>query len=149
MQAEVWGMLSGHAVWGTNRPRVASLLSLDVKGAFDNVSHKRLLHNLGKRKIPSTLVRWIAEFLKDRTTEIRLADYTLLSSKINAGIPQGSPLSPILYLFYNADLLEVYNSKRNRTSAIKFIDDVNILTFGPNTEDICRNLERTYIACET
>jgi hypothetical protein len=66
---------------------VASFFSLNVKGAFDNVSYKRLLHNLGKRKILNTLVRWIAEFLKDRTTEIRLADYTLPSSKINAGIP--------------------------------------------------------------
>jgi hypothetical protein len=43
----------------------------------------------------------------------------------------------------------VYNNKRNRTSVIRFIDDVNILIFGPNIEDTYRNLERTYIACET
>jgi Reverse transcriptase (RNA-dependent DNA polymerase) len=124
---------------------MASFFSLNIKGAFDNVSYKRLLYNLRKKKILSTLIRWIAEFLKDRTTEIRLADYTLLSSKINAGIPQGFLLLPILYLFYNADLLEVYNNKRNRTNVIKFIDDINILAFGLNIKDIYKNLKRTHI----
>ena len=35
-----------HAAWAEGR--VASLLLLDVTGAFDNVSHERLTHNLGK-----------------------------------------------------------------------------------------------------
>ena len=39
--------------------KVASLLLLDVSGAFDNVSHIRLLHNLRKRGLPLEVVRWI------------------------------------------------------------------------------------------
>ena len=37
-----------HKAW--RNKQVASLLLLDVSGAFDNVSHPRLLHNLRKRK---------------------------------------------------------------------------------------------------
>ena len=46
-----------YTIWAGNKPRVASVLSLDIAGAFDNVSHTRLAHNLRKRQIPETLVR--------------------------------------------------------------------------------------------
>ena len=138
-----------HTVWGAAKPRVATMLCLDVKGAFDNVSHARLTHDLRKRRIPTKLVEWVTDFLKGRKAEIRIADYTLESRMINAGIPQGSPISPILYLFYNADLLEACESKRYKTSVVGFVDDVNILTYGATTEGNCKNLERTHLACET
>jgi hypothetical protein len=46
-----------YIIWAGNKPRIASILSLDVAGAFNRVSHARLAHNLRKRKIPETLVR--------------------------------------------------------------------------------------------
>jgi hypothetical protein len=64
--------------------QVASLLLLDVAGAFDNVSHKRLLHNLRKRKVDENTVRWIASFethtgLWTRRSSISTAGRSLLS----------------------------------------------------------------------
>jgi hypothetical protein len=138
-----------YTIWAGDKPRVASMLSLDVAGAFDNVSHARLIHNLRKRRVPNTLVRWIEDFLRERQTEIRLGNYTLESSRVNAGIPQGSPISPILYLFYNADLLEDCENAGLRTSPIGFVDDVNILTYGLTTQGNCRTLERIHEVCET
>jgi hypothetical protein len=58
-----------HVAWWDGN-RVASLLTLDVKGAFNNVNHERLLHNLRKRRIPEDIVRWMASFLSDRKTII-------------------------------------------------------------------------------
>lgn len=49
-----------------NKGETASMLCLDVAGAYDNVSHKRLLHNLRKRRIPPQLVGWVRDLLKDR-----------------------------------------------------------------------------------
>ena len=40
-----------HKAWKSKDSQTASLLMLDVKGAFDNVSHPRLIHNLRKRGI--------------------------------------------------------------------------------------------------
>ena len=45
---------------------------------------------------------------------------------MRTGIPQGSPLSSILYQFYNADLLEICDRPGTNTSAIEFVDDANI-----------------------
>jgi len=137
-----------HTIWGANRQRVASLLSLDISDAFPTVSHTRMLHNLRKRRIPAFIINWVRDFLKERGTEIRLGDFTLENSTVFAGIPQGSPMSLILYLFYNADLLEVCDNIRLRTSASGFIDDINILTYSKSTEQNCRNLEQIHTECD-
>ncbi len=59
-----------------NMGHVASLLLLDMSGAFDHISHVRLLHNLRKRKVDQKTVGWIASFLEDRSTTIQLREYT-------------------------------------------------------------------------
>ena len=46
-----------YIIWARNKPRIASILSLDVVKAFDRVSHARLTHNLRKRKISENLVK--------------------------------------------------------------------------------------------
>src|SRR5438045_9428241 len=90
----------------TGRAKVASLLMLDVSGSFDNVSHERLIHNLKRCQIPTQVRDWIKDFLQHRKTVIKFPEYTSAEMDTPTGIPQGSPLSPILYLFCNADLLE-------------------------------------------
>jgi len=131
-----------YEAWNSPEPQVASLLLLDVSGAFDNVSHARLLHNLRKRKIDERTVNWIASFVRDRSTTISFDGYESEIYKTSTGIPQGSPLSPILYLYYNADLIETCNQEPN-TIATGYIDDVAILRWGQSTEETCKGLKRT------
>ncbi|CRG90417.1 putative RNA-directed DNA polymerase from transposon BS [Talaromyces islandicus] len=126
-----------HKAWADGN--VASLLLLDVSGAFDNVSRRRLLHNLRKRRVNQTLVRWIDSFLSDRSSTLKLQEYTAPSAPIQTGIPQGSPLSPILYLFYNADLIEA--CKTDNTEAVGYIDDASILAVGPTAQQNCKTLK--------
>jgi retron-type reverse transcriptase len=124
-----------HAIWGRSGPQqVATILSLDISGAFDYVSHERLLHNLRKRRIPETLVRWTASFLSNRQTKIKLVEGESEWLRTDTGIPQGSPISPILFLFFIADLLDITHNKELRALAVGFVDDVNILTYGSLTE---------------
>ena len=134
-----------YQAWGDGK--VASLLLLDVSGAFDNVSRPRLLHNLRKRRINTTLVRWIGSFLSDRSTTLKLQEYTAPSAPVETGIPQGSPLSPILYLYYNADLIEA--CKGEDTESVGYIDDVSILAVGPTTQHTCKTLKTIHRKAET
>ncbi|KAJ6439009.1 reverse transcriptase [Purpureocillium lavendulum] len=126
--------------WNKGGGMVASLLLLDVSGAFDNISHRRLLHNLRKRRVDEKTVRWIASFLGERQTELSIDGFQSEPYKLTTGEPQGSPLSPILYLFYNADLLDRCNQDEN-TAAMGFIDDVAILAWAKTTEETCTLLQ--------
>lgn len=128
-----------YAAWNTAGGQVASLLWLDVSGAFDNVSHQRLLHNLRTRKVDEKLVRWIASFLSDRRTRIIVDGHESAEYSIETGIPQGSPQSPILYIFYNAGLIEVCDTD-DRTATVGYIDDAAILAWGDTTTETCHKL---------
>ncbi|KAJ9137654.1 Endonuclease/exonuclease/phosphatase [Pleurostoma richardsiae] len=133
-----------HQAWADDK--VASLLLLDVSGAYDNVSRERLLHNLRQRRVSPAIVSWVASFLSDRSTTLKLQEYTAPSTPIQTGIPQGSPVSPILYLFYNADLIEA--SKTEDTEAVGYIDDVSILAVGPTAQRNCKTLKSLHRKAE-
>jgi hypothetical protein len=60
---------------------------------------------------------------------------------MKSGIPHGFPLSPVLFLFYNADLVEFCNPSDLPASAIGFVDNVNPLAIGKSIEETCETLE--------
>ena len=125
---------------------IYSVIFMDVAGAFNNVHHNRLLHNMQKRRIPAAITNLIRSFLSNRTTHLRFNGTTSNTINISTGIPQGSPLSPILYMLYNADLLEI---TRTPDLALGFIDDtaygVSGTTTEENTEALKQILERSEI----
>ena len=84
------------------------MLSLDLAGAFDNVSHERLLWILERKGLPEWLIQVIASFLTGRQTQIVYTGYESKWIYTQTGIPQGSPLSPILFLFFISELLEEF-----------------------------------------
>ncbi|KAH7548754.1 hypothetical protein BM1_10920 [Bipolaris maydis] len=77
----------------------------------------------------------------NRHTKIVVDGFTSQEYAINTGIPQGSPLSPILYLFYNADFIDECNREANTTST-GYIDDTAILAWGNTAAETCSTLSR-------
>ena len=136
-----------HTIWNTGTEHVASILSLDVAGAFNNVSHERLIHNLRTRKIPAKLVNWVNSFLKDRQSSLTFDGRTSAMRQVNAGIPQGSPVSPILFLFFNAELVKGCEKLGIKASPVGFVDDVNILAYKRSTADTCETLSKAHDVC--
>ena len=131
-----------HKAWKSKDNQVASLLMLDVKGAFDNVSHPRLLHNLRKRGISEKATNWIKSFLGNRSTVIAMPEGESPRYEVETGIPQGSPISPILYLFYNADIADTCRASGHL--APTYIDDVSVLVRGPTAQANCETLKEVY-----
>ncbi|KAF9762037.1 Retrovirus-related Pol polyprotein from type-2 retrotransposable element R2DM [Nosema granulosis] len=71
---------------------------IDVKKAFDSVTHAYLLKCIDRLGMP----HWISKFLKTIASkwnlEIRSNNETLLNKKVKRGILQGDSLSPLLFV---------------------------------------------------
>src|SRR6202522_1833535 len=87
--------------------RVVSVLFLDVEGAFPNAVTARLTHNLKRRRVPAAIVKYVRQLLSGRKTRLKFDDYVSEVTNITNGIGQGDPISMLLYIIYNADLLEL------------------------------------------
>jgi len=101
--------------------KVYTAIYMDVAGAFNNVHHKRLIHNLRKRRMPAAISRWIGSFLQNRSTQLQFSGTKSENIPTPAGIPQGSPLSPLLYMYYNAELLDTPQDHETGLGFINYI----------------------------
>jgi hypothetical protein len=131
-----------HDAWRDGK--VLSLVSFDVKGAYNGVDRSVLLRRLRERRIPEVLVRWVDSFCSSRRASIVVNAYQSEEMAIeHAGLPQGSPLSPILFLFLNANLVDVAITRRK--GAIAFVDDYTGWTVGSSAEANTTVLQRKVI----
>ena len=120
--------------------KVYTAVFMDVAGAFNNVHHDRLIHNLRKRRIPEAITRWTRSFLHKRKTQLLFNGTKSEFVPTPAGVPQGSPLSPLLYMYYNADLLDI--APQNQATSLGFIDDIMYGTQGATDEENAHKLEQ-------
>ena len=75
----------------------ASLLQLDISGAFDTVNYTRLLATLREYGFPRWLVLWVRAWLIDQVAIIHFDGQPTQDIPVIVGVPQGFLLSPILF----------------------------------------------------
>ena len=78
------------------------MLFIDVTKAFDQVRHTGLLHKLQIFNFPVDIYL-LRSYLRKRKFRIKWKNHLSSERTIQAGVPQGSILGPILYLIYTAD----------------------------------------------
>ena len=125
-----------HVWWNK---RVVSILFLDIEGAFPNMVTNQLLHNMCKWCVPEHLVTFTEQLLWGRRTRLSFDGHLSNWIPITNGIGQGDPLSMVLYIIYNSDLVEMAKGKSELTLA--FVDDTAFIAMGPNFEDMHKTLQ--------
>ena len=126
---------------------VASLLSLDISGAYDRVLPEVLKRILERKGIPDWFVTWTFSFTTQRYTTLCFDDSESTPFPIHCDVPQGSPLSPILFLFYMSELHHTIHIPEKGVSAIGFADDTNLLAFSPSLKSNLLKLRTTHSKC--
>lgn len=74
-----------------------------LNNSFDSIWHDGLIHKLIKKKFPAELIQIIYSFLQNRSFFVQIKNSKSDVHNIPAGVPQGSSLSPVLYILYSAD----------------------------------------------
>lgn len=108
---------------GFNTRKATGAVFLDISKAFDSVWHRGLVHKLLTKGVSLAMVQLIHSYLMRRTFQVKLRSCRSTQRGIEAGVPQGSVLSPLLFNIYVSDL----PTTAGTTMAI-YADDTAILT---------------------
>jgi hypothetical protein len=66
--------------------------------------HQGLLFKMHNLKVSPKIAKWIKKFLKNREFYVEINKQRSENKKISTGVPQGSILSPILFIMYVNDI---------------------------------------------
>ena len=67
--------------------------------------------------------------------------FTCPTREVSAGLPQGSPLSPVLWIIYIHALLKKIDETFPDRINISFVDDISIIAEGKDAEEVAKLLE--------
>ena len=116
--------------------KVAGVVTVDVKGAFDGVLRNRMIYRLRTQRWPNGLIQWVSSFFSERSVRICLDQITTDPLPVVCGLPQGSPVSPILFLLYVEPLLRLSRGR------FGYADDAAFYSTAKTLRDCHTKLQR-------
>lgn len=70
---------------------------LDLKKAFDSVSHQAVFQTMSDLKCPTLFINYLKQLYSKTKTSLELSNNTTTTIQFGRGVLQGDPLSPILF----------------------------------------------------
>ncbi|GFV73129.1 probable RNA-directed DNA polymerase from transposon BS [Trichonephila clavipes] len=96
---------------------------LDISAAFDRVWRQKLVHTIQGIRINGKALLWINDFLRGRKFSVRFNGALSESRRMWAGVPQGSVLSPLLFLIF---MNTIHHHIHPDTNIACYADDIAI-----------------------
>ena len=122
----------GLATEALNRGFLAVLVFMEFVKAFDKLSHRALQLKLELLGFDEHLLKWLADFLKDRRQRVVLGEAMSSWLDVISGVPQGSVLGPLLFIVFINDLPRSVKDCMCRL----FADDTKLLAAIRNAADM-------------
>ena len=117
--------------------RKGVLLCMDVKGGYENVGVGKMDKRLRELGVDMYLRKWISSFLREREVRVRIGGREGGRVKMKGGTVQGSPLSPVLFMFLLGGVLEKVRKKGvEGVNMVAVVDDVDFMVVGKDEEEV-------------
>ena len=104
---------------------------LDISKAFDKIWHEGIIFKLKRNAISDDLLNILSDFLRNRKQRVTLNGQSSSWTNVNAGVPQGSILGPLLFFIYINDLPD---GLADDTSLFSVVHDINASTIELNRD---------------
>jgi len=127
-----------------NRRSQTAAISFDIQGAFDNVNPILLWQRLRDSNLPESSLRPITDFLDNRFASVKVRS-AKVDFNVKKGVPQGSPLSPSLFLVFIDSVLGCMSGS---VQGQLFADDLVIFSEVPRQCKKPHDLQKTLTALE-
>ena len=105
----------------------------DYSKAYDTVWRTGLLQKMLDIGVPLRFVQWTTAWLNNRIAPIQLNGVSGRCRTFKEGLPQGSVLSPLLFVLYINDLLGNFSES---TMVSAYADDLALANRGRKKEDV-------------
>jgi len=129
-----------HAAWKNGH--ITGVLLMDIKAAFPSVPKGRLVNLMKVRQMDGDLIRWTESFLSERTVEMIIEGNAMDRHPVEAGVPQGSPVSPILFAIFTSGLIKWVQEYVSEGEGQSFEDDLGRVATGSDVNHVVTILER-------
>lgn len=126
----------------SERKSTAAIL-LDVSKAFDRVWHEGLIFKMARLNFNLQIIKLIYSHIHCRNIRVRVNQELSEEIRPEAGVPQGSVLSPTLYLIYTSDI-----PKNRRNHLAIYADDTAIYTKSKSHRTITQKLQQSITEIE-
>ena len=111
----------------------------DFKKTYDRVWKMSLLKKMHLLGIPACFLVWISSWLTNRKARVGVNAKVGRSRTFKEGLPQGSVLSPLLFVIYVNDLLMQFE---DTTLVNVYADDLAIACSGRSKTDMTKKLQK-------
>jgi len=113
--------------------------AVDLEDAYNRVPLDFLVSQLCELKVSQSLINWIAVALFQRKVVFKCGSWASEPTIIRPGLPQGSPLSPVLFNIYTVRITREQIVGSGKT--LSYADDVLVYRQGKDRERIAHDLQ--------